>query len=268
MKVLEQASHPKTGNPELNEDFLVITPDFIAVLDGSTSKSGKKINGMTGGAFASRLGGDVIAKLPADIDGMSAISALTEALASAVFDSGLFTPQEEPPAFVAAIYSRHRREIWRVGDVAVLVDGVLSLNEKGADVLASDMRAMVIAMAIEKGATLEDLAREDVGRQAILPLLRDYHLFGNREHEYGFGIINGREIPDSFIQIMHVPEAKHIVLASDGYPYLFGTLEASEAKLAEILATDPLLCTAFKATKGVQAGNVSFDDRTYVSFEL
>lgn len=264
MKVIENFTRSKTGQDEFNEDCLVMTPDFIAVLDGSTSKSGKKIDGMTGGAFASRHGAAVISAFPSDIDGRTAIATLTESLRTAV--SGVFSPEEEPPAFVAAIYSRHRREIWRVGDVAIRMDDQVSLNEKTADITAAEMRAMVIAMALKKGATPDDIAKEDIGRQAILPLLRDYHIFGNRDEAYGFGIVNGHKIPDSFIQIIDVSQVKEISIASDGYPFLLESLDACEQKLQEILDADPLLCTVFKATKGVQAGNISFDDRSYVRF--
>jgi glycerophosphoryl diester phosphodiesterase len=45
-------------------------------------------------------------------------------------------------------------------------------------------------------------------------------------------------------------------------------LEASEQALQEILRDDPLLFRKYKATKGLQPGNVSFDDRAYVKIEL
>ena len=49
--------------------------------------------------------------------------------------------------------------------------------------------------------------------------------------------------------------SSEIVLASDGYPFLKPTLAASEAALAEQIAT-----------KGIVEGNKSFDDRTYIRF--
>lgn len=57
---------------------------------------------------------------------------------------------------------------------------------------------------------------------------------------------------------------KTIVLASDGYPYLKDSLEASEHALQGVLRDDPLLFRTYKATKGIQQGNLSFDDRAYV----
>lgn len=55
-----------------------------------------------------------------------------------------------------------------------------------------------------------------------------------------------------------------LVLASDGYPFLKPTLDESEAMLASQLGNDPLCMNTFKATKGLMAGNKSFDDRSYL----
>jgi hypothetical protein len=40
MEIIESFCAPKTGNPADNEDVLVITPAFVAVIDGATDKSG------------------------------------------------------------------------------------------------------------------------------------------------------------------------------------------------------------------------------------
>ena len=44
------------------------------------------------------------------------------------------------------------------------------------------------------------------------------------------------------------------------------TLAESETALANLIANDPLCISLYKATKGVLAGNASFDDRSYVRF--
>ncbi|GCE09255.1 hypothetical protein KDAU_65840 [Dictyobacter aurantiacus] len=46
------------------------------------------------------------------------------------------------------------------------------------------------------------------------------------------------------------------------------TLEASELALQEVLQEDPLLFRKYKTTKGLQRGNVSFDDRAYIKIAL
>ena len=72
-------------------------------------------------------------------------------------------------------------------------------------------------------------------------------------------------MPKSVIKIK-VKENDEIVLASDGYPVLKNSLKESEEKLLEILEKDPLLINIYKSTKGLQQGNISYDDRTYIKF--
>ena len=57
-------------------------------------------------------------------------------------------------------------------------------------------------------------------------------------------------------------------MATDGYPFLCPTLEASEAELARQLADDPLNIGHFQATKACMKGNLSFDDRAYIRFRV
>ena len=65
-----------------------------------------------------------------------------------------------------------------------------------------------------------------------------------------------------------MPDKSSIVLASDGYPVLKGTLAESERELSEILKNDPLCYKVYCSTKGLKKGNVSFDDRSYIRFSL
>ena len=58
------------------------------------------------------------------------------------------------------------------------------------------------------------------------------------------------------------------MFASDGYPKLANTLEESEALLDMQRKNDPLNIGEFKATKAFVEGNNSFDDRSYIRFEV
>ena len=83
-----------------------------------------------------------------------------------------------------------------------------------------------------------------------------------------YAVVDGFDIPQDKVRIIAVGEsASEIVLASDGYPLLMPTLEASEQALQAQMATDPLNIGRFKATKAFLAGNNSFDDRSYIRFE-
>lgn len=56
------------------------------------------------------------------------------------------------------------------------------------------------------------------------------------------------------------------LLGRNGYPFLKPTLAESEAALVHLIAHDPQCIHDFIATKGLVAGNKSFDDRTYIRF--
>jgi hypothetical protein len=87
--------------------------------------------------------------------------------------------------------------------------------------------------------------------------------------QYGFSIIDGFDVSEEGIRIHPLSaNIQTIVLASDGYPFLKETLEASETALQEILLDDPLLFRTYKSTKGMTQGNVSFDDRAYVKLSV
>lgn len=58
------------------------------------------------------------------------------------------------------------------------------------------------------------------------------------------------------------------MLASDGYPKLMPTLNESEAELQRLLEEDPLCIYENIATKGLNEGQTSFDDRSYIRFRI
>ena len=81
-------------------------------------------------------------------------------------------------------------------------------------------------------------------------------------------MLDGFPVPREGVRIFPVPEdVDSVVLATDGYPVLRGTLEDSEAELAALLRRDPLLIREFRSTKAARPGCASFDDRAYVRIE-
>jgi len=268
MNVIEKFICGKKNDPALCEDIIVTTPDFMAVIDGATSKSCPPLGGMTSGRFAAQTVADGLQNLPADIEGLAAMRRLSHVLREAVTPYMNVVAGTESPSCCLAVYSRARREIWRVGDIAVMLDGQLRLLPKSIDAVTADARAAMIEALLRSGETVESLLRDDKGRAFIFPLLARQHLFANRADagDFGFGVMNGAEIPEKFIDIIDANAVREIVLASDGYPVLHPALAQSEAALAKVLRDDPLLFRLHKSTKGMQAGQVSFDDRSYLRF--
>jgi glycerophosphoryl diester phosphodiesterase len=57
-----------------------------------------------------------------------------------------------------------------------------------------------------------------------------------------------------------------VILASDGYPELFDTLQETEEHLQKIIQEDPLCYKLQSLTKAVYPGQCSYDDRSYIRF--
>jgi glycerophosphoryl diester phosphodiesterase len=170
-----------------------------------------------------------------------------------------------------AVVNLFRQEVWLIGDCQVLLgDQHLSTRLK-SDLVLSEVRALALEMELLKGTTIDDLRELDAGRALIMPLLRGQAWFQNNLHagDYYYAAIDGFPVPEEGIIIEKIsPDVDCIILATDGYPQLCGSLEASESVLQEILSRDPLVFRTYKATKGMMRGNISYDDRAYVKIKL
>lgn len=273
MRVIEEFTEGKTGDAAKNEDRIVVTDHHACVLDGVTDKTGIVIDGESTGRFAVSVVADAIEVLPPEADFRTALTALSAALDAAVHNAyagmGVAVEPGTRPGLVLVAYARARREIWRMGDGAFRIDDAAYPFDKKMDVFTGEARAVRLEMAVRAGMTVDELRENDIGRAFIEPLLKHQYLFQNRDEDYGYGCLNGEHVPDCFLEVFDVPEdAKEIVLASDGYPEVLATLAETEAALKEILAEDPMLFRRFKSTKGLDAGKVSFDDRSYLRLDI
>ena len=163
----------------------------------------------------------------------------------------------------AIIYSDHFREIWMIGDCQAMVDGTEYQQPKKSDVILSQFRSLMMALDTEAADA----------RARIEPWILKATAFANkRGSAYGYSVLNGEEIPEELIKVIRLSEfsgSEHeIILASDGYPVLKPTLQQSERELEYIMREDPQCCRLYESTKGLKSGNKSFDDRTYIRFQI
>lgn len=269
LKILEQFSLGKRNNPELNEDRIVVTDDFIFVMDGVTTKNCPQVNGKSGGRFAVECGEEIIKSFKTDIEAFEAVKILSSELKNSVVSKVDIEEDVDKPAFAFVAYSKLRKQIWRVADPSFMIDGVDYSKHLKLDEIMSSARALFIEIALIKGVKPDDILKDDIGRNFIKPLINNGYLFGNNPNsEYGHGVINGETVPEKFIEIVNVIDANEIIMASDGYPKLFGTLKESEAFLKNVLSYDRLLYKEYKATKCMVENNISFDDRSYIRFQV
>ncbi|MBW3089975.1 hypothetical protein [Bifidobacterium miconisargentati] len=177
MRIIEQYCQGKRSDQSLNEDGLIVTGDFAAVVDGVTSKSIRHLWRPSGGVVAKNLALEAIAELPADADMrqvQSAIDAKFQATyrsradtrthgspnpsddadtkatyghaddSPAACDYAVFErePVERLQANVV-VYSARHHEAWLYGDCQIMVNGVQTPTVKRVDELLGELRTFV-----------------------------------------------------------------------------------------------------------------------------
>lgn len=294
MKIIESSIIGKKS-PAACEDGMVVTDDFIAVIDGSTSKTPKHLNpDMKNGRYAMMLISEYIQEeLKADASVDDFCQGVTAYIYNKVYEKlgveeRLKEHPEERLTASAILYSRTRNEVWMVGDCQAIIAGKLYENGKPYEEKIARKRVELIAQGLSPAEA----------RKQIEPLLVEAMLSGQNQT---YTVIDGFPIYREGVKVVSVSDSSsvqdsvpasdscsvqdpvscsgsasasdtipssssEIVLASDGYPFLEPTLAASEAALAEQIANDPQNIHSFIATKGIVEGNKSFDDRTYIRF--
>ena len=264
MKIIESSIIGKKS-PEACEDGMVVTDDFIAVIDGSTSKTPKHLNpDMKNGRYAMMLISEYIREeLKADASVDDFCQGVTAYIYNKVYEKlgveeRLKEHPEERLTASAILYSRTRNEVWMVGDCQAIIDGKLYENGKPYEQEIARKRVELIEQGLSPAEA----------RKQIEPLLIKAMLSGQNQT---YTVIDGFPIYREGVKVVAlktkpVSSPNEVVLASDGYPFLKPTLAASEAALAEQIANDPQNIHSFIATKGIVEGNKSFDDRSYIRF--
>ena len=281
MDIIESSIIGKKS-PEACEDGMVVTDDFIAVIDGSTSKTPKHLNpDMKNGKYAMMLISEYIReelKANASVDDFC--QGVTAYIYNKVYEKlgveeRLKEHPEERLTASAILYSRTRNEVWMVGDCQAIIAGKLYENGKPYEEKIARKRVELIEQGLSPAEA----------RKQIEPLLVEAMLSGQNQN---YTVIDGFSIYQKGVKVVAlkmkhasssietyfqeqtkpVSSPNEVVLASDGYPFLKPTLSASEAALAEQIANDPQNIHSFIATKGIVEGNKSFDDRTYIRFSV
>ena len=261
----------KRGRDEPCGDLYVDGKDFIAVIDGATPKGNRLWNGKPGDVFVSEVLGEAIAKLPPKIDAAVAVEELNRAVGSQYRRFGLdfdaLEPEERLQASVV-IFSAARREVWSFGYCMLRINQRTYHEEKQGDRMLADLRAFCIEAAeLENGGALPP-TEGDPGREMILPFLKKHTLFANSDKSFGYDEITGGKIRSNRVKVYKVQPGDHVVLASDGYPMLFDTLEKTEKYLLKCLKEDPACVGVLRGTKGLENGSESYDDRCFIGFTV
>lgn len=266
MKIIEQSITAKSPTRK-TEDAIVTTDDFIAVIDGSTSKSDYRVSRWrSNGRQAARLIGKNIKSMKKT----TTMEQFCKGVTRYLFDhyskrdiERLVSHPEDRMTASCIVYSRLAREIWMIGDCQCLVGDEYFDNPKPYEAIIAEKRAAEAKRLLAEGCTT--LLDDDKARAAIIPEMIE----SMKGQNISYAVVDGFNIPiDKVRKIALDFRPWTIVLASDGYPFLKPTLAESEAALAKQKAEDPLNIDTFKATKAFMNGNDSFDDRAYIRFSI
>lgn len=265
MKVVEEYLRGKKKDNTGCEDGYIINDNFVAVVDGATSKSQYLWNEKASGEYAKDLIIETMRTMKADTDCNRCFDMLHEVL-KAEFSLGADIPISEQLRASLLVYSDYYHEIWCLGDCNFMINDCLYDNGKKVDTVIAEIRSMLIRSLLAEGITEEALLQEDVSRGWVMQLIERQYYLENMDCEYGYPELNSTSLHYDMIKRVKVKTGDRIVLATDGYPKLKETLAESEAVLSGLLQQDPLCYRIYKCAKGVQKGMVSFDDRCYVRF--
>jgi hypothetical protein len=254
----------------LSEDMIVTADHWAAVVDGATDASGTRFDGVSGGRFAAEVIAAALLGLDPDLDARTAIDALTHALASATARVAEADDAVRWPSAAVTIVSPAHRQIWRVGDGPILMDGTEVASRSSFDDAAYSFRATINAALLASGRSLDDIVATDPGRAASRPLHDLQQHLANTTGQWSYGCINGRPVPDEHIEVFDLPAHEvEIIIASDGYHNVQATLTASESLLGEQQARDPAaIGELWRMGKALTPGNDSMDDRAYIRIRL
>lgn len=277
MEIIEQKLVAK--NPKMkSEDGIVVTNDFIAVIDGSTSKSQYRHSLFrSNGRYAMQLVGRYIRRMPKNTTCEAFLRGVTAYIRKHYRKTMLSRMAEHPEDRLTCsvvVFSRLCREIWMIGDChAMVIDAQQAVadcqyydNPKPYEAELAAMRAEEAKRQLSDGKNIDDLCRNDTARPVIIPRMIETM----RNQNITYSVVDGFPIPRQHVLVIPLDFRPYeIVMASDGYPFLYPSLEESEEALQHQRQNDPLnIGPHFQATKAFHPDNNSFDDRTYIRFRV
>lgn len=265
MRILEQCCIGKLGDSALNEDALVVTDNYVAVIDGATG--GCTEWGKPGGLLARELLSDYLKTAGSSSDGFGFIEELNSVLYEAQkHNLPLFAQPNKRLMASVLVYSRSVQELWSYGDCQYSVNHETIRFGKAVDKLNAEVRSYVNEAALLNGISVDELLHNDLGADAIQPLLTIQPSYANVDHAFGYPILDGGRLLETLFLSQRVHIGDTVIMATDGYPVLGDTLEKCEEQLTALRARDPLLIRECKSVKAFYPQLQSFDDRTFIRF--
>lgn len=234
MKIIESSIIGKKS-PEACEDGMVVTDDFIAVIDGSTSKTPKHLNpDMKNGRYAMMLISEYIREeLKADASVDEFCQGVTAYIYNKVYEKlgveeRLKEHPEERLTASAILYSRTRNEVWMVGDCQAIIAGKLYENGKPYEEKIARKRVELIEQGLSPAEA----------RKQIEPLLIKAMLSGQNQT---YTVIDGFPIYREGVKVVSVSDSSSVqgsVSSSDS-----SSVQDSVSSSDSCSVQDPVSCS-------------------------
>lgn len=234
MKIIESSIIGKKS-PEACEDGMVVTDDFIAVIDGSTSKTPKHLNpDMKNGRYAMMLISEYIQEeLKADASVDDFCQGVTAYIYNKVYEKlgveeRLKEHPEERLTASAILYSRTRNEVWMVGDCQAIIAGKLYENGKPYEEKIARKRVELIEQGLSPAEA----------RKQIEPLLIKAMLSGQNQT---YTVIDGFPIYREGVKVVSVSDSSSVqgsVSSSDS-----SSVQDSVSSSDSCSVQDPVSCS-------------------------
>ena len=265
MEIIEQSCLSKSAHRK-PEDGIVVTSDYAAVIDGSTSKSRHRFRPWTSnGRLAMLTISKYVRHAAPGLSCRQFCQGATEAVRSHYHFWQRGRLEQHPEDRLTAsmvVFSRVRREVWMIGDCQCLIAGELYENPKPSEAELAAQRAAIIKASPQPW---DHFLEHDTAREAIITHMLQTMQGQNRD----YAVVDGFPIPQQHVRVIPLTfQPFELVLASDGYPFLCPTLAESEERLAWQRENDPLCIGQYQATKGFLHGQEAFDDRSYLRIRV
>ena len=264
MRVLESFVMSRAGDIGGGGDATLVSEHYAAVIDGVTGKTRLLFDSLRSDQFAAREVATAIHNLPSEIDGLDAVARISSALRDSVESLGFDSNLVSSPGATLGIVSLEREELWVIGDISALVDGVLLPGAPPpTDAVLCGLRAAYLSSLLLAGASVEDLLRDDPSQRLIEPMLEQQWLFANTVGSpWSYGVIDGRADASLHLKVVDISGAAEVVLFSDGFfkaeTTLAGTLVAHRA----LVTADPLCIKEHQEFNACGGGG--WDDMAYL----
>lgn len=277
IEVIESFTLGKRYDQTKNEDGLILTENFVGVIDGVSAWTAFEIDGKTTGGFIKWAIQEAFKTMPKEVDLIKCIKYLNKFIKEQYKTFGVLDEIKndvyKTPGACLLVYSAYRNEIWLVGDGTGKVGKHTIQNPLLVDKENIKIRKVLIDRYLSTGSTVEELIEEDYPTLSLKPLYLQQIKYRNVDMNgspYNFSVIDGINVPPNRLMKVYKlqPTDKTVILTTNGYPKAKKTLAESEKYLEYVKNKDPLCINIFKAVRPFPPGLHSYDDRAYVRFNV